>query len=260
VMALLAAAFVGWMVQAFAFQHLFDYIHAPAVMLAFLLLAVCTVLQFASRERRERQWSVAWVAFAMLALCWSPLVQPSRLQLWTNCVWGPVTPAVRDRLSHFRNPNRQDLARVTEFLRRQDVSGKDVCFYNSDFVGMYRQMGLTPPTRYTYFYELIRYLPSHHDDLLHGLMETPHRFVVTDVVTTGIKAERVDHLGPNGPLKDANAQPRHWSRGYPWSCPAVFRAGTYLVHRVDGPIEALSVPEMMFKPPASDVHEIVATP
>jgi hypothetical protein len=233
---LVAAAYVGWMIQAFAFQHCFDYIHAPAVMLAFLLLAMCTV---SSTGRGTR---IAWATFAAIALCWSPLLQPSRLELWPACVRGEVTPAIQDRLSHFQNPVQKDLARVADYLQRQGISGQDVCFYNSDFVGMYRRMNLMPPSRYTYFHELIRYLPSHHDDLLRGVAESPHRFVVTDVLSTGIKADRVDRLGPNGPLPDVKAQPKSWSSGYPWSYPVVFRAGTYLVHRIDGPITTLSVP------------------
>jgi hypothetical protein len=237
VTALLAAAYVGWLVQSFAFQHLFDYVHAPGVLLAILLVSIFTVTSAPSSLLR-----VGWVAFAAVALCWSPWIQPSRLSLWSVCVRGPITPAVRDKLSHFRNPNRQDLARVMEYLKSQGVSGQDVCFYNSDFVGVYRQMGLTPPTRYTYFYETVRFLPKHQDQVLRDLAESPHKFVVTDVQTTGIAVARIDRVGPNGPLADAKAQPKTWTRGYPWAYPAVFRAGTYLVHRVDGPIEALSTP------------------
>jgi hypothetical protein len=107
---------------------------------------------------------------------------------------------------------------------------------------MYRQMGLLPPTRYTYLFELMRYLPSRHEQIRAELAATPHRFVVTDVLTTGIPAEKMEKLGPNGPLPGVKAQPKSWTSGYPWSLPAVFRSGTYLVHRVEGPIQALSVP------------------
>jgi hypothetical protein len=235
---LLSAAYVGWLVQSFAFQHLFDYIHAPGVLLSILLLAVCTV----AANTVSPLMRGGWVCLAAVAVFWSPCVQPARLSLWTTCVNGPMTPAVRDRLSHFQNPNRQDLARVAEFLEKQGVSGRDVCFFNSDFVGMYRQMDLAPPTRYTYLFEIVRFLPSHHEQVLEDVAAAPHRFVVTDVATTGITPDKMDRLGPNGVLTDAKAQPRNWTRGYPWSCPAVFRAGTYLVHRVDGPIDALSQP------------------
>jgi len=238
VIALVAAAYIGWLVQSFTFQHLFDYIHAPGLLLAILLLAAWSVAAAA----RPVVVRCAWLSLAAVAAFWSPCLQPARLSQWSACVRGPVTPALRDRLSHFFNPKRQDLARVAEFLEKQGVSGRDVCFFNSDFVGMYRQMGLLPPTRYTYFYETVRFLPSHHDDVLKELSASPHRFVVTDVLTTGITPDKMDRLGPDGPLEDAKAQPKSWTRGYPWIYPAVFRAGTYLVHRIDGPINALSLP------------------
>lgn len=239
VLALTASTYVGWMIQAFGFQHLFDYVHAPTILLAILLVSLGSLAYPHMAVR------VLSLAFALLAIWWSPLLQPKRLGLWPICVRGPITPAVRGRLSHFRNPNRRDLEQIEAYLRQQNVSGKDVCFYNSDFVGMYRKMGLMPPTRYVYFYETVRFLPSHQQTILQDLQAAPHRYVVTDVLTAGIRPERMDRLGPNGRLADAQAQPRHWTTGYPWSYPAVFRAGTYLVHRLDGPVTALSLPRQI---------------
>lgn len=242
VLALTASTYAGWMFQAFGFQHLFDYVHAPAILLAILLVSLWSL---AYPRRTVRALSLA---FTLLAMWWSPLLQPKRIGLWSVCLRGPITPLVRDRLSHFRNPNRRDLEQIEEYLRQQNVSGKDVCFYNSDFVGMYRKMGLMPPTRYVYFYETVRFLPSHQQAILQDLQAAPHRYVVTDVLTAGIRPERMDWLGPNGRLADAHAQPRHWTTGYPWSYPAVFRAGTYLVHRIDGPVTALSLPKQVSTP------------
>jgi hypothetical protein len=238
VVALVAAAYAGWLIQMFALQHLFDYVHAPGILLAILLLALLSVAGRVSLPPLQ----LAWATLAVVAAFWSPALNPARLKLWPICVRGPVTPALQDRLSHFRNPNRRDLERIAAFLQSEGVTGRDVCFYNSDFVGMYRQMGLLPPTRYTYLFELMRYLPSRHEQIRAELAATPHRFVVTDVLTTGIPAEKMEKLGPNGPLPGVKAQPKSWTSGYPWSLPAVFRSGTYLVHRVEGPIQALSVP------------------
>uniref|UniRef100_A0A7C4LI78 Glycosyltransferase RgtA/B/C/D-like domain-containing protein n=1 Tax=Schlesneria paludicola TaxID=360056 RepID=A0A7C4LI78_9PLAN len=243
VLTLIAACYGGWLIQSFGLQHLFDYIHAPAILLAILLVSAWSLALPLPLIR------LAGMGIALLAWWWSPMWQPARLKLWSVCLRGPVTPAVRDRLSHFRNPNRRDLERIAEFLRGQNVSEREVCFYNSDFVGMYRQMGLLPPTRYVYFYETVRFLPTHKDEILQAVRAAPHRFVVTDVLSAGIRADRMERLGPNGPLADVTAQPRGWTAGYPWSFPAVYRAGTYLVHRIDGPVTELSLPKTELPPP-----------
>ncbi|GIX03935.1 MAG: hypothetical protein KatS3mg113_0941 [Planctomycetaceae bacterium] len=228
--------YCAWSFQAYALQHLFDYVHAPLLMLAILTWMAL------GADLRSRLSRVVFGTWLLWALAWSPHFRWSVAEQWLAC-WQPtMSPTLRDRLSHFENPHLADLERILSYLREQRVHHRDVCFYNSDFVQAYRRLEIEPPTRFVYLYETIRFLPRHRDEILKALQQQPHRFVVTDVLSAGIPAERVPRLGPAGVLPGVSAQPKHWSKGYPWSYPVVYRAGTYLVHRVPDKIDALSLP------------------
>ncbi len=227
VVTMLAALYVGWMVQALFLQHLFDYIHAPTILLALLLSAVQTV-----HAVPQRGWvRTACVSFALLGVCASPLLRSGHLSAWPACWQREMTPALRDRLAYFPNPDRKDLAKIAEYLQTEGVTGRDVCFYNSDFVSLYRQLDLLPPVRYTYFFETIQFFPERRRAILDELQQSPHRFVVTDLVSVGMPRRDAEAVGPDGPLQPPPAYRRAPREVYPWSCPVVFRAGTYLVHR-----------------------------
>ncbi len=223
-----AALYLGWMTQALFLQHLFDYVHAPTILLALLLVATQTVSAIPAMTWAPR----AWVAFALVAAVTSPLLRAERLSLWTACWQRDISPAVRDQFAYFPNPDREDLARIAAYLRAEHVTGRDVCFYNSDFVSLYRQLDLLPPVRYTYFFETIQFFPERRRAILNELQQSPHRFVVTDLVSVGMPRRDAEVVGPDGPLQPPPAYRRAPREVYPWSCPVVFRAGTYLVHRV----------------------------
>jgi hypothetical protein len=224
-----SAAYLGWTFQAFFLQHLFDYVHVPSVLLAGLVLACLSVSAGAGSRARFR---IAWTAFAVLALASSPLLRQDRLRLWDDCLSADATPRLRDQLAHFENPRREDLARVAEFLRRAHVGPRDVCFYNSDFVSLHRQLGLQPPTRYAYLHEILVFFPERRTQIQAELARSGHHYVVTDLVSCGMPRRDAEAIGPNGPLAPPPVYARIPSTSYPWSCPVVYRAGTYLVHRV----------------------------
>jgi hypothetical protein len=231
---LLAAFYLAWLAHAYFLQHLFDYVHVPAVLIALLFLA-----DLASRRAApSNAWRVAYAGFAILALLASPIVRGERLKLWSECVAGPNSPRLQDRLAHLRNPNREDLARVAEYLRRCNVEGREVCFYNSDFVALYQSLRLTPPTRFVYLHELLVFFPDRHAEMQVQLAHAGLRYVVTDLVACGMPRQLAEQIGLEGPL----APPPAYNRGrtgFPWALPVVYRAGTYLVHKVDRPLEAM---------------------
>jgi hypothetical protein len=227
---LLAAFYLGWLAHAFFLQHLFDYVHVPGVLIALLFLAD----RASRRAAPATGWRVACAGFAVLALAASPILRGERLRLWPECLAGPNSPRLQDRLAHLRNPNREDLARVADDLRRYGVQGRDVCFYNSDFVGLYQSLELTPPTRFVYLHELMVFFPERHSDMHDQLARSGHRYVVTDLVACGMPRQLAEQIGPDGPLAPPPAYDRNRT-GYPWELPVVYRAGTYLVHKVDRP-------------------------
>ncbi len=228
VTSLLAALYAGWMFQALFLQHLFDYVYAPTILLAILLVASI----IARLSPAAIWWPRVGMAFAVAVVWTSPALRIERLQHWGACWQVACPPAVRDALAHFPNPDRQDLAEIARFLREATVTERDVCFYNSDFVSLYRQLHLQPPVRYTYFFETLQFFPDRRLELLAELQQSPHRFVVTDLVSVGMPRRDAEAVGPDGPRSPPPAYRRAPKEVYPWSCPVVYRAGTYLVHRV----------------------------
>lgn len=235
---LLSAGYLGWLGQSFFLQHLFDYVHVPALLLATFVLTAA----WPTGEARHTGLTMAAVGFAMLAVSACPLLRPARLHAWTTCVAGASTPQLRDSLAHLKNPNHQNLERIADFLRRNNVQGHDVCFYNSDFVSLYRKLGLRPPTRYTYLFEISVYFPEKRSQIEREVADRKHRYVVTDLVSCGIPAELAGRIGLEGPLVKPLVALKSSGPIYPFSQPVVYRAGTYLIHRVDNPIGRLWSP------------------
>ena len=229
---LLAAFYLAWTAQAFCLQHLFDYVHAPALLIALLFLS--SRLSAAMAEKPRIGWKLAACGFLLLAVIVSPVLRSERLQVWSQCVTGSNSPRLQDRLAHFQNPSREDLARVAEFLERHHVRGTDVCCYNSDLVSLYQQLHLQPPTRFVYLHELLVFFPDRRSEIQTALAVSDQRFIVTDLASCGMPRHLAVEIGPDGPLAPPPAYSRFQTDDYPWSHPVVFRSGTYLVHQVEG--------------------------
>jgi hypothetical protein len=232
----LAAIYVTWLIHSFFLQHLFDYVHVPAVILGFVLI----VLHAASSENSKR-YQVLAALFACLVVSTNSMLTKQRLQLWKSSITSSSSAELKDRFAHFDNPRRQDLEKVAEFLRSQNVKEREVCCFNSDCVSIYWDMNLLPATRFTYLYELMNYHPTRQPDFQAALEAQPHRFLVIDLVSCGMPYQDAIAIDPRDPL----TPPKYPSRKnvYPWSHPIVFRAGTYLVQEVQTPIGKLKMPK-----------------
>ena len=90
-----------------------------------------------------------------------------------------------------------------------------------------------------------------HDQLAHA----GPRYVVTDLVACGMPRQLAEQIGPEGPL----APPPAYNRGrtgFPWALPVVYRAGTYLVHKVDRPSKAAPPGSGVQNSDLADAHVI----
>lgn len=229
---LLAAFYLGWLAQSVSFQHLFDYVHAPGMILAIAVLA--------NRPRAASwKWKLATVAFLFVAAATSPALRPARLSDWWNCVTQGSTPELRDRLSLFDQVEWQNLEKVATFLRSQNLREGELTCYNSTLVYLYPQLGLKPSTRYALLDMVFYCSPSHRRVIYEDVVKSPQRFVVTDIVDSGLSIEQGAEPGREGPLSPPPAYPKFKKSAYPWSLPIVFRAGRYLVHRVEQPVGPL---------------------
>lgn len=232
-----AAIYLATLAHVFILQHLFDYVHAPAVMLA--LVVVGTWL---AQPQRSRHWRFVIVAFGLIAAVQSPLLKPQRVRLWWACVTQPSSAKLQDRLALLPNPHRVHLERVAEFLSQKKPDRNSVNILNSDLVGLYARLDLRPPTRFVYVWELLLYFPQQRDLIMSELAHSGHRFIVSDLVSCGMSPRDAWEIGPDGP----HALPPKYRAGqrgkYPWSQPVVFRSGPYLVHEVIWPLGKPSLP------------------
>ena len=227
----LSAIYLATMLHVFLLQHLFDYVHAPAVLLAIVVVGV-----WLAQPDRSANWRLVAVAMGVLAAVQSPLSKPERVRLWWACVTQPTNSKLQDKLALLANPRRVHIERVAQFLREQHPGQGDILAYNSDLIGLYEQLQQRPPTRFVYLFELLAYFPNQRDELMAAVEKSEHRFVVSDLASCGMSFSEALEIGPDGP----NAPPpkyRASSRpSYPWSQRVVFRSGPYLVHKVSGPL------------------------
>ena len=206
--ALLSTFYLGWLVQAFALQHLFDYVHAPVVMLGMAVVAAR-----AGWLRRSLVWKPALAAMLFVAFVSSPAVRPDRLACWRECVAQGSTPEVRDRLSDFIFPNSAELQQVAEFLQSQNVrDGELTCWHNSA-IYLYHDLQVRPATRYAFPAELLTLFPQRRAEVESALSASRQRYTVTDLVMA--------RLGRRG-VEQAETGPG----------PVVFRTERYLVHQI----------------------------
>jgi len=233
---ILAAIFLAWSAHVFLLQHLFDYVHAPLVLLAILVTA-----DWLSRWRRVRAAKLASSLFAVAAVFVCPYLDAARIDHRKLAFNRQPSAEIRDQLACFENPNRVEMERVADFLRSQGARDGDVVCFNSDLVSLYRRLGFLPPTKFIYIDQNAAYVPSAADAILQTLMQSGHKYVVTDILTSGVLGEGFrDHVreGEQHPpthLPGANGV-------YPWEQPVVFRAGWYLVHEITEDSKSLYIP------------------
>ncbi len=226
---LLATFYLGWLVQSYALQHLFDYVHAAEVLLAIGVLA---------GVRPGRGWRLAVAGFLALAVVTSPAVRLERLSCWRECLVHGTSAERYDRLRLLPMTEWQDLERVRKYVSGLGSrNGELTCFHNG-LVHLYCQLGFRPSTRYVFLESLSVYYPDRHDVFLQALSVSPQRYVVSDLRALGVTMDDVDFC-PEGALATPARFPWPLRRAFPWSQPVVFRAGQYLVHRVEGPLGTL---------------------
>ena len=136
--ALLAALYLGWMVQAFGMQQAFDYIHVPAI-----LLGIALVAAHWPRLAPLPRWAVASCAVVCLA-AQQPSLMAHRLALWGRCVREGSTAELRDRLALNDRIGWRELEQVADFLRQQGVSDGEVTCYTVRTLPLYVMLDRQP--------------------------------------------------------------------------------------------------------------------
>ncbi|MBW3543385.1 MAG: hypothetical protein KY476_24285 [Planctomycetes bacterium] len=235
---LLPALYLGWLAQAVLLQHPFDYVHAPAI-----VLAIATVVGAAARACSATKGSDPFavhpfplvpiarpqrgltpcgagssaglkllaVAFIAAAIATSPLTTWSTPSSLAASFTQLGSADLRDRLCRTAAVSWRDLAAVADFLRSQKVRNGEVTCWNGHLVHLYRALGIRPSTRYVYLDVLTSLFPGRRGTIEEAMRSSGHRFVVEC---------RQPSSRRSGTLLS------EWR-----SHPIVFRAGPYVVRR-----------------------------
>ena len=200
--ALLAALYLGWLLQSVLLQHLFDYVQVPPVLLGITVVASGAV---ASTQPATRRLALAF--FLLCALVRFPALCVDRLGAWADCVREGSTPALRDRLSLLPKKNWADLDRVKDFLREQDVGDGELSCMHMGTISLYADLGVRPATRFA-FVQSVLVFPRQRGVIDPELASSRQRFMVCDLEGYGMEQLQEERV--------------------------VFRSGRYVVLRLSG--------------------------
>jgi hypothetical protein len=223
--ALLAGFYLAWLFQAAVLQHLFDYIHAPAI-----LLGLAVVMGECLTEGRVLA-RAGFAAFVLIGVCVSfPAVYGNRLGAWTQCLQQGSTPQLRDRLTLIPIMNWSDMDEVRGFLAAEHVSDGELTCFSMRTSPLYLQLDLQPPTRHIFVQNALTVFVRQRDRI-HGLLaESRQRFVVFDLFGMRSQAGEPEEDNP-----ETRSLPTMWQPPSRWADKVVFRSGRYVVFAIDGP-------------------------
>jgi hypothetical protein len=180
-----------------------------------------------------------------------PLADPTVMGLWPRCWAEGGSPELRDRLGQYTDVHCgtrwRELETVADFLRKVDPPlgpGELNCWHDSTHP-LYLVLDLDPATRYMHYGTAFG-IKSKRQVIADEVAASRQRYVVSDLLRT---------------TRDRHAayQSESWRAGdplpvwlppaerakFPWNQPVVFRAGRYLVHKIDRtrPLGVIRVPD-----------------
>ena len=232
---LLALMYLGWLFQSYAFQHLFDYVHPPSH-----LLAITVIGGYLGRRFEGRSLSWGWKAgmafFLMMVMLSFPAFKPERARLWKACVMNSSDAVLKSKLALLVQVDWEDLDAVKEYLKSQNLKDEELHCFNSTLVYLYPELSIKPATRFVFFDSVLIFCPKHRNEMYAAVNESPHIFIVTDLIDSGFNRESALAKSSNPEQLTPPEYPVSLKGAYPWSQPVVFRSGRYLVHKVERPL------------------------
>jgi hypothetical protein len=209
---LLSALYLGWLVQAFALQHLYDYVHVPALLLG--MAVVCR--RIAVMPAGTARTSLAALLLLGVALR-MPGLTVQRAALWERCLREGSSVELRDRLSLLPRTSWADLEKVRLFLGERGVRDGELTCYNMRTLPVYLELRLRPSTRYFLLENVLAICRRQRGRVCAELAASRQRYFLCDLNTT---TWRHGH----GPGEAGFAEDR-----------LLYRAGRYAVFGVDAP-------------------------
>jgi len=237
--AVVSVIYLVWVLQALFLQHLFDYVYAPTMVMAAIVVAGASYGRF--RSVMWRLSSVGLAAGACLAVTFAPRVD--QLRFWPACFGRSTDVELRANLARLPVPDWTALAQVRDYLAEQQVADGELTAYHTHTIHLYPWLNVTPSTRFVFTETHLRVFPDHAGEIERALATSSERFIVSSLLEAGLSAEAIDECRS---LDDwRRVVPPDAVLSFPFNQPVVFRAGPYLVHRAEGnpgPVETLFFP------------------
>ncbi len=248
---LLSGMYVGWLLQSFTMQHLFDYVHVPEILLGMTLVVrqaknmISGLLATSSTVNRESSFRTIYVGTAcfLVFAAWmtNPATKWSRTRYWKTCLTQGSTPEVKMALQHFSLPNWIELQPALEYLRQLNLHDQELTVHNVHLVHAYRELNLKPSTRFVYLDVLTRiFYRDHAKEIVHELDHSGHRYVLSGLVENGMPPRNFASENQTPSTSLPTAFPSEHLSEFPYHFPVVFRSGQYVVHRVDKSVAPLN--------------------
>lgn len=239
---LLRSLYLGWIIQAFALQQLFDYMHVPCVMLA---LAVCVQ---AGAGALKNSWQAATtatgstvsmrsmivpvtVAFAALCLLHSPVSCWDRQRHWLAsvkaCAGSPPSSQIKDDIAIGPLPRWAELRPMLETLQGMTIPDGSVMAYSVHTIHLYPGLQVHPPTRFVFLDALARCFPRRRPEMVAALENSGIRYVISDRMEDGWERD----LSGNFILPDAIREHSD-TMFFPYNQTPVYRSDGYELFEV----------------------------
>jgi hypothetical protein len=272
--ALLAALYLGWLVEAVFLQKSFHYCQAPVQ-----ILAIAVVMSL--------RWNLAAILIAWsliggtlnhyrdscTTLCdWldpfeeklpntfrqviprQKLINTEWRSVWRECVTAGSSPQLKDQLSFYRHihcaPTWVELDEVRRYLQTLGLKDRELVCWDDSSHPLYLDLGIRPAIRFMHVNTALDF-KSKRPQIRRELIASGHKYVVSDLALPHFLYGRFpDDPPPGAPLALPEDFPDFDREIYPWNQPIIFRAGRYSVHRVEKPIEEIRIlfPEKDKKP------------
>ncbi|MBA4066631.1 MAG: hypothetical protein C0501_23590 [Isosphaera sp.] len=257
--AVLAAAYLAWLLSTLLLQRGFHYAHVPETLLMLAVfaanrwplpcLAVLTqvaagvVTLLAPQPDRPSSWVYRHLVDP------NPAFDPDRARWWAGC-WGRDPPReVRRGVArwgqHFGAHDPVELGAAADFLRGEGVRDGELIAWHDSPSALYAELGVRPGFRFLHVGTAWGLGPWQREQILKELREAAPRarFVVSDLYRV-VRPGSDLSAGPDGlPVCLPG-----WQRGeFPFDQPVVFRSpsGRHLVHAVRNPVRGCVIPEAL---------------
>jgi hypothetical protein len=220
---LAAILYLSWLFQAVILQHYFDYIQLPAI-----LLGIALVAWFCATTSKI---ILKCCLLAFLFLCpilRYPVQLGHRWPYWERSLATGSSAEVKDGLTLLHRVEWQDLKKVEDFLREQNVKDEELTCFSIQAISLYNTLNVRPSMRHLILQGGYTIFANHRTEIGNELNSSKQRYVVVD-----LWRKKLDYHDIPGQAGDTDLPdwifPKNFKELYPQPVVLLFRAGRYVV-------------------------------